>query len=105
MLRSKTLWPPDVRYYPARYGILARRPQGVRLWLADMAAGLRIRRTGARAADRRASRALRLFLRPSRNAVKARPRARARSRRRLPRHRVPGRRKEPRGHRRLFARA
>ena len=90
---------------PCRFGILQRRPLGVRLWLADVAAGLRIRRTGAGPADRRAPRALRLFLCPSRHPGKARPRARARSRRRLPRHRVPGRGTEPRRHRRLFARA
>src|SRR6266404_4039587 len=50
---------PDVRDDPARFGILDRRPLGVRLRLADMAAGLRIPRTGAGAADRRTPRALR----------------------------------------------
>ena len=44
-----------------------------------------------RAAGGRASRALRLFLRPPRHAGKAGPGARARPRRQLPRHRLPGR--------------
>ena len=65
------------------------RPLGVRLWLADVAAGFRIHRKGSGPADRRTPRALRLFLRPSRHAGKAGPRARARPRRRLPRHRLP----------------
>src|SRR4029453_8517067 len=65
-----------VRNYPQRYGILDRRPLGVRLRLPDVAPGLRIHRTGAGTADRRTPRALRLFLRPSRHAGKARPGAR-----------------------------
>src|SRR5882724_8698327 len=43
-----------------------RRPLGLRLWLADVAAGLSLSRTGRSAADRRPSGAVRLFLRASR---------------------------------------
>src|SRR5471030_2829147 len=42
---------------------IPRRPVGVRLRFADVAAGLRVHRRGAGAADRRAPRALRLFIR------------------------------------------
>ena len=49
-----------------------RRPLGLRLWLADLAAGLRLSRTRAGAAGRRAPRALRLLPRPSRHAGAAR---------------------------------
>src|ERR1700754_289078 len=45
-----------------RSGIVPGRPLGVRLWLADVAAGLRIHREGPGAADRRAPRAMRLFV-------------------------------------------
>src|ERR1041385_5794876 len=63
-----------------------RRALGVRLWLADVAARVLIYRAGAGAGDRRASRAVRLFVRPPRHAGKARACARARPRRRLPGH-------------------
>src|SRR6478736_323591 len=66
----------NVHHYPPRNGILDRRPLGVRLRLADVASGLRIRRAGRSAADRRTSRTLRLFLRPSRHAGKTRAGAR-----------------------------
>src|SRR5579859_8168677 len=39
----------------------SRRPLGLRLWLADVAAGVRVPRTGSGAAERRAPRAMRLF--------------------------------------------
>src|SRR5213075_1242098 len=45
-----------------------RRPLGVRLWLADLAAGLRFSRACAGAADRRASGAVRILTCPSGNA-------------------------------------
>src|SRR5262249_12903580 len=45
-----------------------RRPLGVRLWLADVAAGLRLPRAGRGQADRRPPRALRLLVRASRHA-------------------------------------
>src|SRR5262249_60294960 len=52
-----------------------RRPLGVRLWLADVAAGLSVCRARRGATRRRASGALRLFFRPPRDARAARPRA------------------------------
>src|ERR1700722_19494384 len=63
---------------------IQRRPVGVRLRFADVATGLRLHRTGAGAADRRAPRALRLLIRPSRNTGEARSGARPRPRRGLP---------------------
>src|SRR3981081_1827607 len=51
----------DASQNPLRSGIVQRRPLGVRLRFADVAAGLRLYRAGPGAADRRASRALRLF--------------------------------------------
>ena len=80
------LTPPHATGHRTR----ARRPLGVRLRLADLAAGLRLSRKPARAADRRAPGAMRVLARPSRHAGAAGPRARARSRRRLPRRRLPG---------------
>ena len=79
-------------------------PLGVRLWLADVAAGIRLRRAGTGPSDRRPPRAVRLFLRPSRHAGEAGPGPRARSRRRLSRHRLPCRRRPARCHHRLSAR-
>ena len=67
-----------------------RGPLGVRLRLADLAAGLRIRRAAAGQHRRHASVAVHLFVRSSRHAGTARPRARPRFRRRLPRHRLSG---------------
>ena len=67
--------------------------------------GFAFRRARRGAADRRASGALRLFVRPPRHAGAARPGARARSRRRLPRHRLPGGDGGARRDRRLSARA
>src|SRR5262249_62302199 len=52
-----------------------RRPLGVRLWLADVAAGLSVFPAGRGAARRRPSGALRFFFRPPRDARAARPRA------------------------------
>jgi hypothetical protein len=67
-----------------------RRPLGVRLWIADVATRLRLSRPDRSAVDRRASRVVRLLVRAPWHAGKAGPCAGARSRRRLPRHRVPG---------------
>src|SRR5439155_15336720 len=75
-LRGSASRARDASEYPVRSGIVQRRPLGVRLWLANVAAGLRVHRAGPGAADRRAPRALRLFVRSSRDAGKARPRAR-----------------------------
>ena len=58
---------------------------GVRLRLADLAAGFSLSRAPRSPAHRRASRALRLFLGASRHARPAGPRARPRPRRHLPR--------------------
>src|SRR6266849_8223134 len=67
----------DVSENPLRSGIVRYRPVGVRLRLADVAAGLRLHRAGPGAADRRAPRALRLFVRSPRHPGKARPGTRA----------------------------
>ena len=69
-----------------------RRSLGVRLRLADVAAGLRVHRARPARLVGLAPRAVRLFLRPSRHAGKAGPGARPRPRRRLPRCRLPRRR-------------
>ena len=66
-----------------------RGPLGFRLRVADVAAGLRLPGAAPRPAGRRPPRALRLFLRAPRHAGKARPGARPRPRRQLPRHRLP----------------
>src|SRR5277367_2241276 len=71
------LW-PDVRQKAFRTGSRPRRSMGFRLWFADVAAGFRISGTGPLKADRRASRVVRLFVRPSRNTGEARPGARPR---------------------------
>ena len=76
-----TAMDPDLR---AR----CRRPLGVRLRLADVAARFSLRRAGRGAAHRGASGALRLFLRPSRDARAARSGARPRPRWDLSRHRL-----------------
>src|ERR1700761_6471617 len=69
--------PPRRRKIQRKFqGKLGGRPLGVRLWLADMAAGLRLCGEGSGAADRGTSRALRLFLRPSWHARTAGSRAR-----------------------------
>ena len=65
-----------------------RRPLGVRLWLPDLAAGLRLRRARGSAAGRSTPGIVRLFVRPSRHAGAARVGAGARPGRRLPRHGV-----------------
>ena len=78
---------------------------GLRLRIADVAAGLRLPRAAPRPAGRRPPRAMRLFLRASRHAGEARPGARARPRRQLPRHRLPGRGRQARRNHRLSARA
>ena len=70
-----------------------RRPLGVRLRFADVASRLRLSRARAGAAHRLAPGAVRLFVRPSRHAGAAGARARARSRRHVPRHRLPRRRR------------
>ena len=79
---------------PVRHGPRSRtchrRPLGVRLWLADVAARLRFPRARRGPPDRRPPGAVRLFVRSPRHARAARPRARSRPRRRLPRHRVSG---------------
>src|SRR6266536_1206592 len=67
---------------------------GVRLWLADVAPRVSFSRARVGAALRRASRAVRALPRASRHAGAARPRARARPRRHLPRHRLSHARKE-----------
>ena len=67
---------------------------GFRLRLADVAAGLRLPRAPPGAPGRRPPGALRLFLRASRHAVEARAGARPRPRRQLPRHRLPGGRRQ-----------
>ena len=67
-----------------------RRPLGVRLRFADVAAGFSLRGARRGAAPGRASGALRLFLRPSRDARAAGSGARPRPRRGLSRHRLPG---------------
>ena len=82
-----------------------RRPVGVRLWLPDLAAGLRIRRAGPGAPDRRPSGAVRVLARASRHAGAARAGARARFRRRLPRGRLSGGGEAARRDGRLSARA
>src|SRR5262249_46040678 len=82
-----------------------RRPLGVRLWLADVAAGLSVCRAGRGATRRRASGALRLFFRPPRDAGAARPRARPRPRRDLSWHRLSRDRDPPPQDHRLSARA
>ena len=71
------------QFRPGRRGSL-----GVWLRLADLAARLRLRRTGAGQHHRDASFAVRLFVRSSRHARTPRPRPRPRFRRRLPRHRL-----------------
>src|SRR6266851_1103627 len=65
-----------------------RRPLGVRIWLADVAARLSVCRARRGEARRRASGALRLFLRPPRDARAAGSRARPRPRWNLSRHRL-----------------
>ena len=67
--------------------------------------GFRLPRAAQRPPGRRPPGALRLFFRPSRHAGEARPGARSRPRRQLPRHRLPGGGRQARGHDRLFARA
>src|SRR5260370_7619457 len=69
-LRGSASRARDASQYPVRSGNVQRRPLGVRLWLADLAAPLRVYRTSPGAADRRAPRALRLFVRSSRAAGK-----------------------------------
>ena len=73
---------------------------GSLMWRPD----LRVHRAGSGPADRRAPRALRLFVRSPRHAGKARPGARARPRRRLPRRRVPVAAKRRGDHRHLRSR-
>ncbi len=81
-----------------------RRPLGLRLRIADVAARLPIPRTAPRATDRRPPRALRLFLRASRHAGAAGAGARPRPRRQLPWHRLSCRRRQARRNDRLSAR-
>src|SRR5260370_33748320 len=57
----------DASENPLRSGIVQRRPVGVRLRLADVAAGLWGHWAGAGPAGRRGSRALRRFLLPTRD--------------------------------------
>src|ERR1019366_145262 len=82
-----------------------RGPVGFRLWIADVAAGIRFPGAAQRPPGGRPPGALRLFLRPSRHAGTPRPGARPRPRRQLPRHRLSGGGGQARGHDRLFARA
>src|SRR5258707_8865993 len=82
-----------------------RRPLGVRIWLADVAAPLSVFPARRGEARRRASGALRLFLRPPRDARAAGSRARPRPRWNLSRHRLSRDRGQPRRHHRLSARA
>src|SRR5262249_27213848 len=82
-----------------------RRPLGVRIWLADVAPRLSVCRARRSAARWRASGALRLFLRPPRDARTTRSRARPRPRRNLSWHRLSRGRGQPRRDHRLSARA
>src|SRR5476649_1750674 len=80
-----------------------RRPVGFRLWIADVAAGIRFPGAARRPPGGRPPGALRLFIRPSRHSATARPCARPRPRRQLPRRRLPGGGRQAYGHDRLFA--
>src|SRR5581483_2318826 len=99
---TKALTPPS---HAAEHRASEPGSVGFRLRLADLAPGLRLPRTRARAADRRAPRAVRVLACPSRDAGATGAGARARLRRRLPWRRLPRRRQEPRRDDRLFARA